>query len=208
MRRLVVSSLLLTLTIALGAGAEGSGTKTMIHPSAEETKPAKVGDMLPDVALNRVDGTEVSLHDLVTDQAAVLVFYRGGWCPYCNTHLQGLRTIKPELDDLGYQLIGLSPEPPEKIAETIEEKELDYTVLSDGKLELAKKLGIAFDLGAETGAKYTEYGATLVERALPVPTVILAGSDGVIDYIYTNPDYKVRLSNEELIAAAKKAANK
>jgi peroxiredoxin len=54
----------------------------------------KVGDSIPDVTLGTIEGEGASLRKLLADKPAVLVFYRGGRCPFCNKHLQSLSAIE------------------------------------------------------------------------------------------------------------------
>ncbi|MBI1320767.1 MAG: redoxin domain-containing protein [Candidatus Hydrogenedens sp.] len=197
-RRLVMTLLMLTVALPVFA-AEG------IAPSAEETKPIPAGGMLPDVSVATVEGETVKLKDALGGKPTALVFYRGGWCPYCVRHLAGLKDAEPTLKELGFQIVGITPEGPAKIAETIKDKELDYTIVSDGELEAAKAFGLAFDLGAVTALAYRGYGATLPENALPVPAVYLVDAEGKLVFAYANPDYKTRLSNDDLLEAARKA---
>ncbi len=75
-----------TIFCILLAGALLS--RAAIIPSA-----LKVGDSIPDVTLRTVEDKEVRLRKLVSDKPAVLVFYRGGWCPFCNAHLHEVDPI-------------------------------------------------------------------------------------------------------------------
>lgn len=198
--------LVLLLTAALLAGAHTAFAAEGIAPSAEEAKPLEAGGTLPEAGIVTPGGEAKSLREALGGKPTALVFYRGGWCPYCTRHLAGLKDAEAELEELGFQIVGITPESPEKIAETVKDKELGYTILSDGKLEAAKAFGLAFDLGAVTAVAYTAYGATLPERALPVPAVYLVDADGALVFAHAEADYKKRLSNEELLAAARKAA--
>jgi thiol-disulfide isomerase/thioredoxin len=58
------------------------------------TDSIKVGDVLEPFTLDDATGTPVGLAQLVESGPAVIVFYRGGWCPYCNL---ALRTYQQEL---------------------------------------------------------------------------------------------------------------
>ena len=100
-----------------------------------------------------------------------------------------LQRIQPELTELGYQILALSPDPPEEILNTIEKHGLTYRVLSDEDLSVARAFGIVFSPQGR--------------RPLPVPAVYLVGTDGLILFQYVNPEYKVRLDPDLLLAAAK-----
>ena len=91
----------------------------------------------------------------------------------------------------------------------MQKEKLTYTLLSDSKMEAAQALGIAFKVDDATLDRYEEYGIDL-ERAsgekhhlLPVPSVFIVGTDGTISFEHVNPNYKVRLHPDLLLAAAK-----
>ena len=81
-------------------------------------------------------------------------------------------------------------------------------ILSDADLNAARALGTAFiipdgliDYLDGKGRDYDESSITKY-RALAVPAVVLVDTSGEIRYFYANPNYKVRLSADELKAAA------
>ena len=54
------------------------------------TSPAlQPGGLAPDFILPGVDGRSVRLYTELERGPVVLVFNRGGWCPYCKIHLRG-----------------------------------------------------------------------------------------------------------------------
>jgi peroxiredoxin len=186
----------------------------VIAESAEDTKPLKAGVQAPDVTMENLEGEPIKLSELWSKQPIALVFYRGGWCPYCNTHLAALKDAEPELVKLGYQVVAVSPDKPAILKESADKAELNYELVSDSDAEAMKAFGIAFRLDDGTLQKYKEYGIDLEEasgedhHALPIPAVFLIDQKGKIRWVHANPDYKKRVSNEKLVAAAKKAAAK
>lgn len=188
-------------TLALSEQKPGT-----VAPSAEEAKPLAVGAELPDAEVKSADGETVKLREALAGQAAAIVFYRGHWCPYCMKHLQQLQEIEGQLKDAGVKLVAITTDKPEIVKET-QTKGFDFTIYSDSGLDAAMAMGVAFQLDPETAAKYRD---TLVENTghdtgqLPVPAVFLVDKAGKIQFVFSKPDYKVRLSNEELLAAVKK----
>ena len=65
--------------------------------------------------MQTVEGDPLSLKALTMQKPTVLIFYRGGWCPYCNRQLAGLKDIETQLDALGYQILAISPETPAQL---------------------------------------------------------------------------------------------
>lgn len=108
--------------------------------------------------------------------------------------------------------MALSADRPEKLRESVIKHLLTYTLLSDARMEAARAYGIAFQLDDATLAQYKSFGVDLEDASgethhqLPVPSVFLLDREGVIRFVYSNPDYTVRIAPEELLAAADRVA--
>src|SRR5277367_6726719 len=76
-------------------------------------KAAKVGDLAPDFTLPDANGKSVSLSECLRSGPAVVIFYRGGWCPYCNIQLRAYQRALDEFTGLGGQLLAISPQLPD-----------------------------------------------------------------------------------------------
>lgn len=176
---------------------------------ATDVRPLLVGSALPKITLRDESGKAFDLNAAVAAKPAVLVFYRGGWCPFCNAHLAQLRTTEAELGKLGYNLLAISPDRAPQLAATSEKNKLSYRLLSDSSMAASRALGIAYRLDDATAKKYRAYGIDLKKSSgqkhqqLPVPAVFLVGRDGTIHFSYVNPNYQVRLAPEVLLAAAR-----
>lgn len=212
MRTMRNSALFLCLII-LNVLTSVSRAETPVPASAEETNPIKKGEKLKSARVREPDGSAKNILDVIAAAPTVLVLYRGGWCPYCNTQLSGLADIDDELRAMGFQVVAASPDRPEKLGQSIKERNLPYKLFSDSKMELAKALGVAFKLDDETFKKYKEqYGIDIEKDSgenhhlLPVPTVLILNKKGEVQFVYTNPDYKVRLDTAKLLAEAKQVS--
>lgn len=167
-----------------------------------------VGDQLPTFALPDATGKTRTLEELTADGPAVIVFYRGGWCPYCNLALRTYQQeLLPELEAHSARLVAISPETPDASLSTQEKDELTYTVLSDSGLELANALGITFDPSKEGLAAQRSFGLDISatradgDTRLPMPTVLIVDRDHVVRYVDINPDYTGRTEVSEILAA-------
>lgn len=182
--------------------------------SADQICPVLIGEKIPSVSLKSIDNNEVDLLELVSQKPTVLIFYRGGWCPYCNLHLSEIQNIEKELISLGYQLIAVSMDKPEKLAEAKSEKGFSYTLLSDNDAKAALALGLAFKVDDETNERYKTYNIDLEASSgrdhhiLPVPAAFVLDTEGIILFEYINPNYKVRVNADLFLAAAKTALEK
>jgi peroxiredoxin len=158
-------------------------------------------------------GVSHTLAEVLGGKPSVLVFYRGGWCPYCNRHLAALAGVEKDLLAAGYQILAISPDQPTKLAETPDRAKLGYRLYSDSSMDAGKAFGIAFEMPADLVAKYkNEYKIDLEAAAgqthhlLPHPAVYVGDSSGVVRVAHVNEDYKVRLDPEKIVEAAKRAA--
>jgi len=196
------------LAVSLGLGATALA-QAPVPDTAEKVTPLAVGSRVPKVNVMTIEGKAVDLPKLLFAQPTVLIFYRGGWCPFCNRQMSGLQSIEGELKKLGYRIIAVSPDRPEELKKSLGKHKLTYQLLSDSSMDAAKAFGVAFRVDDGTLAKYKGFGIDLEVASgqkhhyLPVPSVFLIGTDGVIKFRSSNPDYKVRLSNEDLLAAAR-----
>lgn len=177
--------------------------------SAEDVKPAMISTMIPDVTVKDIDGKEIELRELVKNKPTIFVFYRGGWCPYCNQHLADLKKIEGEIEEMGYQVFAVSADRPEKLKETMAKNELSYSLLSDSPMKATKAFGLAFKVDDKTVNRYKEYGIDLEadsgydHHLLPAPAVYLVNTKGMIKFNYVNPNYRERIDGGILLAAAK-----
>jgi peroxiredoxin len=110
---------------------------------------------------------------------------------------------------MGYQILAISPDRPEKLAQSRGKHSLSYKLLSDSEMTAARAFGIAYQVDEKTVEALDGFGVDLGDysgkehHVLPVPAVFLVGTDGAIDFQYVNPDYKIRLNPQVLLAAAK-----
>ncbi|MCF2918530.1 AhpC/TSA family protein [Pseudoalteromonas sp. Cn5-37] len=186
-----------------------AATAANIAESAEQVSPLLPGLAVPNIELKDQYGKTVSLAERFKEKTTVLIVYRGGWCPYCSKQLANVQKIEKELADLGAQIIAVSPDSPEKLAES-KITSPNYQLLSDDSLLLAQKLGLAFYLDDKTAKIYrNKLGVNFVSLegevkvALPVPAVFVIDTNGLVNFQYANPNYKVRLTEDLLLAAVK-----
>ncbi len=180
--------------------------------NADEIQPLLIGSKAPKVSLIDESGVKRYLPALLKGKRTVLVFYRGGWCPYCNKHLQALGAAESKLLELGYQIIAISPDAPKSLGRIEEDGELNYSLYSDSSLEAASAFGIDFTMSKAALLKYKAYGISLEKSSgglnknkLPVPSVFLITPNNEISFVHVDPEARFRLSTKLLLAAAEDA---
>ena len=190
-----------------------------IAASPAEINPVKAGEMAPAFTVRTVDDEAFVFDPAGLERPAVLITFRGGWCPYCNLHLSELRHVVPELKSKGVDVLFLSGDRPELLYSSLKRETQDdidglgYTILSDADMEAARALGIAFRVSSSTLDYMEERGrdieASSMDKfeALPVPAVYVIDSDGKVTFSFVEPDYKVRLPADDVLAAATAVAD-
>lgn len=170
-----------------------------IADKAENVSPLLIGEKIPNVILQDANGKEVKTKDIF-DKKTVLVVYRGGWCPYCNSQLADMQEIEKDIIALGYQVVAISPDAPSFLKQTLDKKELQYKLYSDSEGVLAQAIGIAF---AKEKPKLDKYSEGKNPGFLPVPTVYVLNDRQEIEFMYINPNYGTRLKGDVLLAVLK-----
>ena len=171
---------------------------------AEDISPILIGETLPNANFQNPKGEYVQLKALLDEKPTVLVFYRGGWCPYCNVQLSGLVEIEEDVLELGYQIVAISPDDYKNLKSTIENNSTKYKLLSDPNGKFIKEIGIAF----KTSSSLKEYISGKGQKGeassvMPAPTVMIVDKKGVIKFEYINPNYKERISGDMLLSILK-----
>jgi len=169
----------------------------------EDVSPLLIGEQIPILKLPKSSGELFDLNKSVAKTPTILVFYRGGWCPYCSKQLAGLQEIEKDLTKMGYQIIAISTDSPDNLSKTMDKQKLSYTLLSDADLAASKRFGIAF----KSPKSYDKFlpetsGGKNVDKLLPVPSVFILNKKGMILFEYINPNITQRLSAPLLKAAS------
>ena len=168
-------------------------------------KAINVGDNAPEFTLVNAIGEYVSLYDQLEKGPVVLVWYRGGWCPYCNLQLQHIQMKLSEIHQAGGQVIAISPELPDRTMTTKERHMLEFQVLSDTNNKVADDYKLAYtvpdyvvdhyDLSSKLNAHNGDE-----ENRLPLAVTYVIGKNGIVEYAFLDADYKNRATPEEIIA--------
>ena len=167
-----------------------------------------VGDQVVDATLLTPAGDEVSLAETIGESAAVLVFYRGAWCPYCNLTLQTYQAeLLPRLRERGVALVAVSPQTPEGSERSVANGGLEFPVLSDPGNVLVRALGIQTEPVAAARAVHSGLGFDVADSNadatadVPFPTVLVVDRDGKVVFADVHVDYTTRTEVDQVVAA-------
>lgn len=163
-----------------------------------------MGDTAPNFTLTNQTGEEVSLEGLLEQGPVVLLWYRGGWCPYCNLTLAAYQERLDDIRETGATLVALTPELPDRSISTAEKNELGFQVLSDVGNEVAREYGVVFKLTEGVHANY-EQGFQMSEvngddsGELPLAATYVIDQRGTIRWAFLDADYRNRAEPQDVV---------
>ncbi|MCY9658852.1 peroxiredoxin-like family protein [Paenibacillus chondroitinus] len=169
------------------------------------------GDQAPDFTLANPLGEQINLYNELANGPVILIFYRGGWCPFCNVQLRAYQQLLPEIQKIGGQLIAVSPQSPDNSLSQMEKEQLTFHVLSDPNGRVADSYNLLFELPAYLQNTFTDIlGRDLAKFnasdrwLLPVPATYLIDRQGILRYASVDPDFMNRAEPQEMIDLLKK----
>lgn len=206
-RRII--QLIVLLLMGLSVAGVAASNREDIHASADQVEPLLPGMKAPGFTVRDVENKAFRFESGAQTNPIVLTFFRGGWCPYCNLHLSEMRLAEKQLKEMGFDIWFISIDKPELLLASLDDPGIGYTIFSDSSLEATRAFGLAFRVDDALFEKYQGYGIDLEKASgenhhvLPAPATYIIGKDGIINFAYINPNYKVRLHPDVLLAAAR-----
>ncbi|MHA6259224.1 peroxiredoxin-like family protein [Sporosarcina sp. CAU 1771] len=169
----------------------------------------KKGDQAPNFKLPDVTGKLVSITEELSKGPIILVFYRGGWCPYCNLELKAYQRELDVIKEAGATLIAISPETPDASLSTKEKNELEFIVLSDESNKVAEKFDLVFKMPDFLIEIYKESKLNVPAHngnndwELPKPATFVIDQSGKIVFAEVDSDYTKRVEPSKVIEIVK-----
>lgn len=170
------------------------------------------GERAPDFSLSAAGGGTVSLQALLRAGPAVVVFYRGGWCPYCDLALRALDAIVEPLRAFGASMVAIAPQRIEEQRETRDKHGLGYPLLADAGNRVARLFRLAYPMPDRLVALYRSLGIDLAATnastgwELPLPATYVVARDGIVADAFVDLDYTRRAEPAAILAAARRLA--
>jgi peroxiredoxin len=166
----------------------------------------KAGDAMPDFVLPTTDGDLVFAGDLLARGPLVIVFFRGGWCPFCKATLMALNDVLPEIEAAGASLIALLPDTGDRAVATSRALALHYPVLSDVDGATAMEFGVLHRIPDALRAFMLASGVDLEQWQgdsswlLPMPATFVADRNGILRFAYASGDITDRVEPAAIVA--------
>lgn len=169
---------------------------------------AEPGTAFPDGDLLTATGEATSFAQAAAGRPAVVIFYRGAWCPYCNVALRSYEAeLAGPLAEQGVALVAVSPQAPDGSLSMQEKNELSFAVLSDPGNQIGRQLGILNLATEDELAVNQQVGLDLAQvnadgtSDLLMPTAAVVDADGVLRFIDVHVDYTTRTEPAAILAA-------
>lgn len=161
----------------------------------------RAGMAAPDFALPDQVGRTVSLYDTLAQGTVVLLFYRGGWCPYCCAQLRAMQLVQPRLAAAGAHLVAVSPDLPDHSLSLAEREALDFRILSDPGGAVARSYGLVYPVPDDVRDAYRDRGLDLPRRQgrppgepweLTIPATYVLARNGIVRFARIDVDFTQR----------------
>ncbi len=175
------------------------GYSQTVPEKPTDISPILIGETLPNLPIYDTRNKAVQLLDLIK-KPSVIIFYRGGWCPYCNTHLAEMVKIEDKVIAKGYQIVAISPDDFQNLDSTQLGLKMKYGLYSDKNGTLIKALGIAFKANDGTRTYIKSKNKGDITEVLPVPTVLIVDAKGEVKMQYIRPNITERISGKLLLS--------
>jgi peroxiredoxin len=181
---------------------------TKMPSTAFDISPLLIGEPLADLKITNSMGQVESLHGLIKEKPAVIIFYRGNWCGNCITYFsQEIGPVISEIKKLGYNLIAISPDMPDTLLITSRKTNIDKNVFySDANGSVSSSIGIAFQQNEKIRPRLLAYSGGKNTGFLPVPAVFVINTENKIIFEYINPNgpgHVLRMRGKFLITVLK-----
>ncbi|GGD85544.1 peroxiredoxin-like family protein [Paenibacillus nasutitermitis] len=165
----------------------------------------QVGDIAPDFTLMDALGREINLTEEIAKGPVILIFYRGGWCPFCNLQLRAFQEVLPQFQELGASLIAVSPQSPDNTLSQQEKEELSFLVTSDTDGCVASQYHVLYEVSGSLKGMYEKLEINLAEYNatdrwfLPVSATYVIDSNAMIRYAHVDPNFMRMLEPEKIL---------
>jgi peroxiredoxin len=169
------------------------------------------GDPMPPFLLPDEKGYLVSLDALLSNGPVAVTFHRGHWCPYCRINTDALAKAQKDIAAEGSQVVAIMPDRQQFAAEFKSESKAPFPILTDLDNGYALCLNLAIWVGEDMERFISAAGWDVPQFQgnnswmLPIPATFVVGKDGRVKARFVDPDYRKRMSIEDLLAALRSA---
>jgi len=182
-----------------------SVTDTIKLGTLDENIGLSPGMQVKSFEINDHTGKAISFETLQKSAPLLVIFYRGGWCPYCNKQIHQLTKAWPELKKRGVTPVLISADKPDAAALALRTYEIPFPVLSDPDLIAHDIFKVTMKVSDDLIPKYKEYGIILEDwsgkshHKIAVSSAFIIDKKGVVKWSHSSKDYKTRPTVKQLL---------
>jgi len=194
---------------------EDEATQVALVPRVKTPSPAvdlgkseaglgiEVGAKIPEAGALNMKGERITLQELSADGPILLIFYRGGWCPYCNFQVRGISRNIAEFQKRAVTPVLVSVDQVSESVKTLATYKIQFPVLSDSKLELHQAFSVLNKVSDADIKKMKDKGHDLeaasarLHRFVAYPSVFLLDK-GKIVFSHVDKDFRARPTVKQL----------
>ena len=169
------------------------------------------GSRAPSLRGTTSDGKSLTLAELLTSRRVLLVFYRGGWCPYCNFQVRELTQRYPDFEKLGIEPVVVSVDQVSEAAKTNAAYTIPFPVVSDPELAWHEAFRVTTEVPqARVEAMKSKHDIDLEARSgkshhtIAIPSIFLIEKDGKVSFAHADENYQTRPRAQSLLDALEK----
>jgi len=169
-----------------------------------------IGSQLSDFTVITYDGQATTLYNLLQNQTNFIIFYRGGWCPYCNYHVKQLTESYHLFEKENIQVILISADDADGEILLKNTYHIPFPLITDPLLTAYEAFNVTlqfselealmakilYDLNLENWSKQPHH-------KVAVPAYFLLDQQGIVKWEHVAQDYTVRPSPKQLLSVAK-----
>lgn len=175
----------------------------------ENGKGLQVGQKIDSVEIADIHSEPYQIWQAWSDKPALVIFYRGGWCPFCNFQLRELAKEHDQLEAAGLQVVAISADTPDKATMTRAQFDIPFPVLSDPKLTVHEAFNVVLLVDDERLEWYENKGLLLKDwsgqehNKVAVASVFIVDQQGRVLFSHAPIDYATRPSIDQLLSATR-----
>jgi peroxiredoxin len=171
----------------------------------------QVGEPMPPFLLPDEQGRLVRLGDLLAQGPVAIAFHRGHWCPYCRINIGALARAEEEIAAEHRHIAAIVPDRQRFAVWLKSDAKAPFPVLTDMDNGYAMSIGLAIWVGDKVKQMMigSGWGPSVSQGndnwMLPIPATFVVGTDGIIRARFVDPDYRMRMAIDDMLAALRSA---
>ena len=179
--------------------------KLGIDTAASLPEGLPVGAKSPGFGTRDIHGNAIDFYGKLKEKPAVILFYRGNWCPHCNKYMANLSDSLNMITSRGFNVFVITPENRSLARSFADSLNSNLIVISDSLMALQNAFKVSFNVTEEYQQSLMSSGVDILEHnnqsvaKLPVPATYLIDQQGFVIWSHFDYNYRNRASVKEIV---------